>query len=79
MALGIVGNALVAEIDAVFEHAGKCPHFAVVAVIKASGEPVDDDFKVHALLIQRIDRCDQLLAVIAVDDELKLSDRKSVV
>jgi hypothetical protein len=72
MSLGIVGNTLVAEVNAVFQDTYLFPVLPIIAVIESSGQFLHHYFQIHRAFLHLVHFRHQFLAVIAVDDQLNL-------
>ena len=72
MALGIIGNTLVTEVNAVLQNSDLLPVLSVIAVIESSGQLLHHYFQIHRAFLHLVHFRHQFLAVIAVDDQLNL-------
>ena len=73
MTLGIVGHALVAEVNTVLQGSDLFPFLTIIAVIESSGQLLHHYLQIHRGLLHIIHFRYQFLTVVAVDDQLDLS------
>ena len=73
MALGIIGDAFIAEIDAVFQYPHALPVLSVIAVVKTAGQLFHHHFQIDRGLFHLRNLCHQFFAVIPIDHQLDLT------
>ena len=72
MAFRIIGNTLVTEVNAVLQNSDLLPVLSVIAVIESSGQLLHHYFQIQSAFLHMVHFRHQLLAVVAVDDQLDL-------